>query len=206
MSVTTCASIGAELVAYLDGALADDERRPVAAHVSTCLGCRREMERLAAAQRALDTLPRIEPSAHFADDFWRQLAEEAPAAAAVGTRRVRLLRVAVPALAAAAVLALAFQSFLRAPATPTPARREARAAAAPAAAGNAERRQLAARHPAETEAPRVADVDTLRPEDLPPELVEHPELYLRLPVVRRLQKLQYFGSVPDRPTGEDGAG
>lgn len=206
MSATTCASIGAELVAYLDGALADDERRPVAAHVSTCLGCRREMERLAAVQRALDTLPRIEPSPHFADDFWRQLAEEAPAAA-VGTRRVRLLRVVVPALAAAAVLALAFQAFLRAPATPPmPARYEARTATAPAAAGNAERRQLAARHAAETEAPRVADVDTLRPEDLPPELVEHPELYLRLPVVRRLQKLEYFGSVPDRPTGEDGAG
>ena len=46
----------------------------------------------------------------------------------------------------------------------------------------------------------------LAPEDLPPELIEHPELFLRLPVVRRLDKLEHFEEVrtPDaaEPIGQ----
>ncbi len=205
MSATPCEAIGGELVAYLDGALGADERGTVAAHVSTCLGCRREMDRLAAVQHALDGLPAVAPSAQFADDFWRKLAAEAPAAAAVATRKVRPLRWAVPALAAAAVVALAFRAFVRGPsATPAPGVHAPRVAAAPAS--NAEPKKVASRHRAESAASQVADVDTLKPEDLPPELLEHPELYLRLPVVRRLEKLEYFGSAHDQPAGDDGAG
>ncbi len=35
-------------------------------------------------------------------------------------------------------------------------------------------------------------------DEYPPELVDHPELFLHLPVVRRLQKLQHFEEVRQR--------
>lgn len=207
MSVTMCEEIGAELVAFLDGELADDERRPVAAHVSTCLTCRREMERLGATQRLIATLPRVEPSATFAADFWRRLEADADAPAS-NVRRLRPFRWAVPALAAAAALVLVLQQSLTPPTTAPPATEPAeRIAAAPApAARKAEPAKVAAEPKAATEAQQLADVEGLRPEDLPPALLEHPELFLRLPVVRRLDKLEYLGSEDGRQGSDDGAG
>ena len=95
----TCDAIAPELVAYLDGALADDQRRPIATHVSTCLVCRREMERLTTVQRWVADLPRVEPSRDFAATFWERMEAE-PLATDRPSRPVRPLRWAVPALAA----------------------------------------------------------------------------------------------------------
>jgi hypothetical protein len=175
--------------------------------VSTCLTCRREIERLTTVQRLVATLPSIEPSPSFAVDFWQRLdAESAPAATNV--RRLRPLRWAIPALAAAAVLALALRSLTSTPPSPSaPAARVAAAPVAPAApAAKGANAKLAAQPKPKEEAAQLADVDALRPEDLPPDLLEHPELFLRLPVVRRLEKLEYLGSDQERQGTDDGAG
>ncbi len=199
----TCDQIGPELVAFLDGELDDAERRPIASHVSTCLGCRREMERLGTVRGWVADLPRIEPSAGLADEFWRRVEHER-AATESHPGASPLWWWVTPALAAAAALVLAFQFFTSGP-TPVakaPSAERAVAGARPGAPAPA----VAARRAApEAAAPMVADADTLRPEDLPPELLEHPELFLRLPVVRRLDKLEHFEEVRQHP-GEDGEG
>jgi hypothetical protein len=212
MSPHTCEQTSGELVAFLDGELGEEERRPVADHVATCLPCRREIERLTAVQRLVTTLPRIEPSATFADDFWRRVAAE-PTPITSRRRRGSALRWAIPALAAAAVLALALRSQLPTPSPAPPPGASTRVAAAPPAPAPAAPAKVAAAPPPEraksddaAPAPQVANVESLRPEDLPPELLEHPELFLRLPVVRRLEKLEYLGSSHDHGSDEGGAG
>jgi hypothetical protein len=90
------------------------------------------------------------------------------------------------------------------PTAPTPPyERFAVAPAAPAAAAPA---KIATRAQPPEAAPQVARAGNLGPEDLPPELLEHPELFLRLPVVRRLETLEYLGAVHDQPERKDGAG
>lgn len=207
MSVATCEQITSELIAYLDGELSDADRRPVAAHLSTCLGCRREVERLGTVQRWVSDLPSIEPSADFATDFWRRMNAEEAAVPTLGPRR-RVWQLVVPALAAAAVLALVARSIVTspssAPTAPAPAKQIAAAPARKAPAAVAANRDAAPAEPAQ-----VADAANQLPEDLPPELVEHPELFLRLPVVRRLEKLEHFEEVrtaPEGGTAGDGAG
>lgn len=202
MSVATCEQVTSELVAFLDGELSDADRRPVAAHLSTCLGCRREVERLGTVQRWLSDRPAIEPSADFATDFWRRMNAEEAAVPTLRPRR-RVWQLVVPALAAAAVLALVARSIVTSPSTApsAPAKQVAEAPArkAPAVAANR------AAPPAEPA--QVADahgVPDQLPEDLPPELVEHPELFLRLPVVRRLEKLEHFEEVRERTPAEGG--
>ncbi|MEO6025279.1 MAG: zf-HC2 domain-containing protein [Candidatus Binatia bacterium] len=203
----TCEAIGPELVAYLDGALADDERRPIASHVSTCLVCRREIERLTTVQRWVSELPAVEPSRDFAATFWERMEEEPPVAERSG-RPSRPLRWIVPVLAAAAVLALALRSMVPGTSTPPPTVPAAPAPRAPAvaAAPKIERPKVAAA-PVEKPAPaQLANVEDLKPEDLPPELLEHPELFLRLPVVRRLETLEHIDAVKREQQSEDGAG
>ena len=207
MTLSTCEQITTDLVDFLDGELGDADRRPVAAHLSTCLGCRREAERLGTVQRWVASLPPIEPSAGFDAEFWRRMNAAEAAAPTLRSRR-RVWALAVPALAAAATVAIAARSLLAPSALPTtagaPAPRVAHAPAvkpAPAVAANHATRPA---EPAE-----VADAHEALPEDLPPQLVEHPELFLRLPVVRRLDKLEVFEAVqqhaPEAAT-QDGAG
>lgn len=203
---TSCDQISTELVAFLDGELGADDRQPVAEHVSTCLTCRREIERLTTVQGWVTSRPAVAPGPTFDDDFWRQIAAE-PTPIASPRTRGRALRWAVPTLAAAAVLALALRSLTHVPpASDTPAVPSTRVAAAPAAPPAKAAAPQAAAKPAAEPPAQVANVETLRPEDLPPELLEHPELFLRLPVVRRLETLEYLGSVDDRPSNDGGAG
>lgn len=210
---TSCDQISTALVAFLDGELGADDRQPVAEHVSTCLTCRREIERLTTVQGWVTSLPAVAPGPTFDDDFWRQIAAE-PTPITSRRTRGRALRWAVPTLAAAALLALALRSLTEAPpASDAPAVPSTRVAAAPPAPPvKAAAPQSAAKAAAEPAKPaadppaQVANVETLRPEDLPPELLEHPELFLRLPVVRRLETLEYLGSVDDRPSSDGGAG
>ncbi len=201
----TCEAIGPELVAYLDGALADDERRPVASHVSTCLVCRREIERLTTVQRWVAELPAVEPSRDFAATFWERMEAE-PAVAERPGRPSRPLRWVVPVLAAAAVLALALRSMVPETATPAPTVPAAPRVPAVAAAPRIERPQIAAVPAAKPAPAQLANVEDLKPEDLPPELLDHPELFLRLPVVRRLETLEHIDAVKREQQSEDGAG
>jgi anti-sigma factor RsiW len=202
---TICDDITPELVAYLDGELDEVARRPIAAHLSTCLGCRREIEQLTTVRRWIGDRPSVEPSGEFAADFWRRLEREGGP-----STRGRAWWWAAPALAAAAVVALALRSFVPSAVEPSP--RPAERAAAPAAPVAAPAANVANAKPAAPPAAeQVAEAPELAPEDLPPELLEHPELFLRLPVVRRLEKLEHFDEVrqmqqDDTAGGEEGRG
>ena len=201
MTVSTCEQISGELVAFLDGELGEGERRPIADHVSTCLVCRRELDRLTTVQRLLADVSRTEPSPGFAAQFWgRMETESLPPRSGLRPRRAQPWTFwALPALAAAAVLAVAFQFMTST--TPTP--RPERVVQAPP-------RQLekgaTTKVVAEAETLQVTKIDDMRPEDLPPELLEHPELFLRLPVVRRLERLEHFDAVRQEHGAEGGAG
>jgi anti-sigma factor RsiW len=203
----TCEAIGPELVAYLDGALADDERRPVASHVATCLVCRREIERLTTVQRWVSELPAVEPSRDFAATFWDRMEAE-PAVAERPGGASRPVRWIVPLLAAA-VLALAVRAMVvpqTSTLTPTVPAAPAPRAPAVAAAPKIERPKVATAPAEKPAAAQLANVEDLKPEDLPPELLEHPELFLRLPVVRRLETLEHIDAVKREQQSEDGAG
>lgn len=202
MSTSACHRTRPELTAYVDDELGADARRLVVEHLASCLSCRREVEQLRTLRRWLADLPQIAPGATFAADFARRLAAEPKPGAARRGRGARVRRWVAPALAAAAVLALALRSFTVAPSPPaaTPGAAPGRVAAAPAATAA---RIAAAASPSPAPA-LLAHVDRLRPEDLPPELLEHPELFLRLPVVRRLEALEHLGALHDHDDGRAG--
>jgi anti-sigma factor RsiW len=197
-----CAALAEELVAYLDGEQPEPERGRIENHVGTCLACRRELERLRRTRVLLGALPLIEPSADFHDGMWRRL--DAAPARRRGRRRAVLW--GAPALAAAAALALVwYSSVARIAADGRGMRGAVASAPRPAGGGStAGESRVATRHqaaPADDPAHDVAvagsDLD-----EYPPELIEHPELFLRYPVVRRLQKLQHFEEVRQHDEGE----
>ena len=192
--------MGETLVAYVDGELLGSERARFDDHVATCLTCRREAERLTKLRALVSGLPRIEPSAEFEAHMWRRMAREMPG----GQRRSRrdAWRWAAPVLAAAAVVALALYGVLKPSGLHAPGMAGAGREVATAPAVRDER--IARKQEVDTgaegsgERTEVASADNPAPEDLPPELVEHPELFLRFPVVRRLQKLEHFEEVRQR--------
>ncbi len=208
MSTAICERIAPELVALLDDELGEDARRPVAEHLTSCDACRREMARLSTVRTWVTELPAIAPRATFAADFWRRLEAE-PTSLATRRGAGRAIRWTIPALAAAAGLVLALRFFAPGPsASHTPIPAPGRVAAAPPlpAAPKAPAPQMAAKPATSADPARLANVEALRPEDLPPELLEHPELFLRLPVVRHLDALEHIGSAPERTAGDGGAG
>jgi hypothetical protein len=207
-----CEVVQEDLVAWVDGELSPAERACIEAHVGTCLTCRREIDRIGKLNAMIGGLPRVEPSADFEQRMFERLRAEATPP--VAGRRFRPALWLAPPLAAAAALALAFFSQTQPDApvggtsgaprvaerpAPEAPERERAVANAPAPAAERER-QAAAGDPE----PSDDAVATLSPEDLPPEVVEHPELFLRFPVVRRLDKLEHFEEVRTKP--DDGEG
>jgi anti-sigma factor RsiW len=197
-----CAVLAEELVAYLDGEQPEPNRGHIEAHVGTCLTCRRELERLRRARILLGALPAIEPSADFHDNMWRRL--DAPLPHRRSRRRVVLW--GAPALAAAAALALVWYSSVARLATDARGVHGAVASAPrpPAGGGSTSGDSRVATHQAApgTDTPHDVAVAGSELEEYPPELIEHPELFLRYPVVRRLQKLQHFEEVRQHGEGE----
>jgi anti-sigma factor RsiW len=198
-----CGTVAEELIAYLDGELPEPERARVAAHVGGCLPCRREVEALRRLAGLVAGLPAIEPSEDLAAHMARRLASEAGVARAGGGRRLALWGVS---LAAAAAVALTLASMVsRQARAPEVAELAASAPAADpgGAVAEPEPPAVVAAAPA-ARAPRPAASDDQpaaeehAPEDLPPDLLARPELYLRLPVVRRLETLEHFGAVSGR--------
>jgi anti-sigma factor RsiW len=196
--IAACEEFAADLVAYLDGEHAERETARIEAHLGTCLNCRRELEQLRRLRALLGELRAIEPSPAFHTAMWRRL-DPLPTRA---SRRARTLFWAAPALAAAAAVALVwYSSIVRvgAPGAAAPAPRAVAAAPRVHASGGDALAQRA------VEPERGGSHDVVVAGDLaeyPPELVEHPELFLRLPVVRRLQKLQHFEEVRQHDEGE----
>jgi hypothetical protein len=169
----------------LAGELSSGRAGRLAQHVERCEGCRRERAAYAALDGMLGTLmldgplpPRLE------QDTLRRIrlaASEDDAAERLGAWR--WLRFGAPAVAGAAVLLLAMRGVQPSaePVTkPLAAYGASRQAApAPAAARPATRRRA------------VASV----PRQPPPELAARPDLFVNLPVLRNMDKLQHYEAI-----------
>ena len=203
--IAACDDFAADLVAYLDGELGDAERARIETHLGTCLACRREVEQFRRLRALIDGVRPLELSSDFADRMWQRLD---PLPARAPRRRTRAVLWAAPTLAAAAALALVWYSQVarlgNAPTAPAPHSVAAAPRPHDANASRSEKEQAVASEKEEGGAPRdVATADDVT--DYPPDLVEHPELFLRLPVVRRLNRLEHFEEVRqyqnDQPLG-----
>jgi hypothetical protein len=71
-----CEEIREELVAYQDGELAEQDRKHVTIHLSTCPACTQEAASLARVGKMFDSLERVTPSPYFAENFWQRLEQE----------------------------------------------------------------------------------------------------------------------------------
>jgi len=71
-----CEEIREELVAYQDGELAEQDRKHVTIHLSTCPACTQEAASLARIGQMFGSLERLTPSPDFAANFWQRLEHE----------------------------------------------------------------------------------------------------------------------------------
>jgi hypothetical protein len=72
----TCEEIREELVAYQDGELAEQDRKHVTAHLSTCVVCTQEAASLVRVGKMFGSLERVTLSPNFAANFWQRLEPE----------------------------------------------------------------------------------------------------------------------------------
>jgi anti-sigma factor RsiW len=193
------------MAAAVDNELSPRQRRALDRHVASCASCQRELaatERMLASVAALPMEATV--SARLEQDTLRRVRIVASDEAEAGERSSwwRSIRVPVMALASAAVLALAIgitreSTEVRAPerADQSPQARSVPAPAAPAPEA------------------RVASrpVPSPPPEELPPALAARPDLFVELPILRNLEKLENFEAIrtttldsePTAPTGTE---
>lgn len=170
----------------LAGELSPGRAGRLAQHVEGCEGCRREQTAYAALDRMLGTLtldgplpPRLE------QDTLRRV--RLAAADDDGPERLgvwRWLRVGAPALAGAAVLLLA----VRAVQPPVE-----QASSTPPAVHGASKHAAPAPAPAQRATRRHATRSV--PSQPPPELAARPDLFVNLPVLRNMEKLQHYEAI-----------
>lgn len=174
-----CRTAQAWIVAGADGELAPRQQRALDRHLAGCAGCRAEQVAAEGVLKALEGLGReVEIPARMEQQVLRRvrgLAEHGNASwpARVGSRVSNL----VPSLAAGAVALLAIVAL-----------REV----APQRNDVAEVRQAAApRREAKTAVARRNRVPT----DPPVALASQPDLFVDLPMLRDLEKLQHFDAI-----------
>jgi hypothetical protein len=166
----TCETIKNELVAYRDGELPEQDREQIAAHLSTCPACTQEERQLARLDRFLSTLERLTPSPDFEATFWGKVELERQK-----TKENPLARwwkewwgswQMVPALAGAAGLVLFFGYI------------------------------LSNRHmtPPAPSAPTTPSTQ-LAEANVPPQVVEQPDLFVNYRVIADLDKLAHFEEI-----------
>ena len=189
-----CGSAQKLIVAAVDGEITPERRRDLDEHVAACTECLGELHATESLLGALESLP--------------QEAEVPPLVEAATLRRMRVAAAEeqerkerrwgwfpAPVLAAAGVAVLALAINLRPEGrqgTPQPVM-------TPEATGV---RQLARapERPAPPPAPRqevavaTAD-DALPPADPPPDLAAAPELFMNLPIIRNMEKLEHFEAI-----------
>jgi hypothetical protein len=182
----------------LAGELAPGRVERLGRHVERCEGCRHERVAYAALDRALGVLPMTAAMpARLEQDTLRRVRLAASEDEPRDTRRVgRWLIATAPAVAAAAALVLT----LRADAPPEDVRRgraptaKADDTTAPASPPLAQLAQRGAR-PVPPPAPRRRRIEPVVPSDPPPELAARPDLFVNLPLLRNLEKLQHFDAI-----------
>lgn len=179
------------IVAAVDGEITPERRRDLDEHVAVCSECRAELRATESLFGALESLP-----------------QEAAVPALVESATIRRMRLAAaeererkerrwgwiptPVLAAAGVAALALAINLRQgdepslPAVPDvpaagPLARVPEPAAPPAAA--------------KREAAPVAVANIAPPAEPPADLAAAPELFMNLPIIRNMEKLEHFEAI-----------
>jgi len=109
-----------ELIAYREGE--PTQREAIAEHLTGCLACRTELERIEAVLRALDNLPVPERGADYGRRVWQQIAPRLPEKAGRGWRgwfEPRHL-LAFGSVAAMVVVAFVAGRWMRPPVLPVP--------------------------------------------------------------------------------------
>jgi hypothetical protein len=187
------------MTARADDELSPRQQRALEAHLSECSACRDELlvtERVLAAVAALPM--EIEVPASLEQETLRRVriaaAEEAEQLAARRWWwRLRVPAVAITALAALLLVVLGHDEAERkaAPQAPT-------AVAAKSAEPKPVRERREAPAAAVSEAPvptAVAQAPEAPPEELPRALTERPDLFMELPILRNLEKLEHFEQI-----------
>ena len=171
-------------------------RRALERHLEGCEGCRQERTAYAALDRALGLLP-MEASVPVGLERAvarrvRGAADEVPAA-----RRLPWW-LGVPALAGAAVLALAVRGPILRSDTPavSPPGQVPMMVVMPAATPRP------APHPEQHARPRR--VPATVPSEPPPDLAARPDLFVDLPILRNLERLEHFEAIQTTTLDEQG--
>jgi len=172
------------ITADLAGELSPGRVRRLTEHVERCEGCRRERTAYAALDRLLEALPPEAPlSARLEQDTLRRVrlaADDVPERAGFW----RWLGMGAPALAGAAVLLLAVRAVVPPEEPASPPTRSKQLAASGRSRATA---------PAPATARRRATGSV--PSEPPPELVANPDLFVNLPVLRNMEKLQHYEAI-----------
>ncbi len=168
----------------LDGELRPRRRRALDRHLVACPACRVEMATTERLFEALDLLDdEAEVPASLAHDTLRTVRLDAAEAAAARGRSWGWGAVLTPALGAAAAVVLMLSGVARQDESPQ------RALTAPARPQT----RIAGRARRSTAPP---------PDAPPPALAAAPELFIQLPVLRNLEKLEHYDAI--RTTTVDG--
>jgi anti-sigma factor RsiW len=176
------------MVAAVDGELTPERRRELDDHVAACTACRAELHATQTLFGALGGLPQeAEVPALVEAATLRRMRIAAAEERERGSRRWGWL--SAPVLAATGVAALALFVGTRQGPAPSPKTTEApqaqRVARAPDPASAAPRREEAA----------VARTETVPPAEPPPDLAAAPELFMNLPIIRNMEKLEHFEAI-----------
>jgi len=188
-----CGSAQKLIVAAVDGEITPERRRDLDEHVAACTECLGELHATESLLGALESLP--------------QEAEVPPLVEAATLRRMRIAAAdererkergwrwfPAPVLAAVGVTVLALAINLRPESrqdTPRPAPPEATGvrqlarAPEPRAAPAAPRQEVAV----------AAAEEATPPAEPPPDLAAAPELFMNLPIIRNMEKLEHFEAI-----------
>jgi anti-sigma factor RsiW len=187
----------------IDGDISAADREALERHVEACATCRRELAATQALFAALDELPRERevPLALEAATLRRVRMTAADEAEAAARRWWGWLP--VPLLAAAGASAVALVIATRpgdvadSPSGPAPAAEPPRIARAPAppAPTAAERGRGAPEPGRDVAGPAELATAATPPAEPPPDLAAAPELFMNLPIIRNMEKLEHFEAI-----------
>ena len=185
-----CARAQRLMPAAADGELVSREQDALERHVAVCATCAREMQATTSLLAVLGTLPGdAEVPARLEQETLRRVrlaADEVAAPAA--WRRWFVPPMPVLALAVVVVVALSVGLLRRAGNLPVAGRGSAQVASAPAAARPAPKVVAQASRPAPTPIEPA-------PAEPPPALAAAPDLFMDLPILRHMEKLQHFDAI-----------
>jgi len=180
------------MTAAVDGELGPRHRGALEQHLAGCDPCRRELRVTEATVRALDALPMEAPVSDGLEQATLRRVRLAAAEDEERAHRRWRLRLPIPAfaVATATVLVLAVGMLIRTGDAPAP-----RGVASVPARTNGER--VARAQPAHpTRTARAGSRKAVEPPgEPPPELAAAPELFVNLPILKNMERLEHFEAI-----------